>query len=231
MGVYFAVGLPERQATDLAIGLDRALPFVPAAIFVYASVFPLAIAPLFLIHEAALFGRTALGYALCIAACGLVFWLWPVGSEGLRASAVELGADGGFAVWGVRTFYALDPPRNCFPSLHVALAVTGVLALARVDRRAGLVGGLWLAGLLCAVLLVKQHFVADAAGGIAVGLAGHAVGARRWRDSRRRPDAPASGEPRITAARVAALAAFVGGVYGVAFVLYAVGVAPPEAAW
>lgn len=79
--------------------------------------------------------------------------------------------------------FALDPPRNAFPSLHVALATVIALAIGGslprgrfASRRTSWTAFAWLAGVIASVLLVRQHFAADALAGLALGALVYRVG-------------------------------------------------------
>lgn len=224
--VYFATGLRPVTGASLATPLDSHIPFQTWAVVIYASTYPLVIGPLFLVRDPDLFRRTWLGYAFAIGVCGVAFLAWPVGSSGLRADPSSVPTDT-FLGWGVHLLYALDPPRNCFPSLHLALAATGTLAVARASRATGALALAWLAGLSVSVLLVKQHYLVDAVAGLALGALGHALFARRWRPAPgTRPGAASTGW-----AGGLGLLAFAGAAFAGAFAAYAAGLPPPEPVW
>lgn len=82
----------------------------------------------------------------------------------------------------VRRLYAVDPPYNCLPSIHVAFSVLTALAFDRllrskakwhpVMRGAGRIANLVAAVLIClSTLFIKQHYSPDLFAGIAVALA------------------------------------------------------------
>jgi len=86
----------------------------------------------------------------------------------------------GFAVWCLRFLYELDPPYNCFPSLHVAHSFVSALTCYRVNR------GVGIAGAICAVLVgistlfTKQHYILDVIAGILLAWAAYAIFLRRY---------------------------------------------------
>jgi hypothetical protein len=176
-GGYFGIAhaVDPARARSLATPLDARLPFVPEAIFVYAAVYPLVLLPALLARDAE-FRRYARAYLAVIAAAHLCFVLVPVGAQGLRPPPPQ-GAD--LAAWGVRLCYALDPPLNLFPSLHLALATLAAASAARLGRAAGALALAALLAVGAAACLVKQHFAADVAAGIALGLAARARWLRR----------------------------------------------------
>lgn len=81
-----------------------------------------------------------------------------------------------------------DKPGNTFPSLHVATTVLGALRLRH--RRGGALWLLWAALISVSTLTVKQHFLVDVLGGLAVAFAVHAVVFRKA--ARTQPAAPES---------------------------------------
>jgi membrane-associated phospholipid phosphatase len=89
-------------------------------------------------------------------------------------------AGNGFAAWGLRARYDADPPYNCFPSIHVAHSFVSALACHRVHRRLGVVTLVCAAVVVLATLLTKQHYVADALGGVALALLANAVWMRGY---------------------------------------------------
>jgi membrane-associated phospholipid phosphatase len=226
VAIYFAAGLRPVEGASLATPLDRTVPFRPAAVFVYASTYPMVLGPLFLVRDAHLFARTWLGYALCLAVCGVVFVLLPVGSLSLRADLSTVPTST-LAGWGIHVLYALDPPRNCFPSLHLALAFTGTLAVGRARRWLGGVGAAWIAALTVSVVLVKQHYVVDALAGLALGWAAHLVLAGRWRPA----DAAAARDAFVGPGGAIGLVAFVAAAFAGAGLAWTLDVPAPAPIW
>ena len=101
--------------------------------------------------------------------------------EGIRSYATDDGPavfrlDEHLArLFASAALYELDPPNNTFPSLHVAFMLLTALGVWRAERRIGpyLLGVAALPAI--AILTTKQHYVLDFIGGVALGLACHAV--------------------------------------------------------
>jgi membrane-associated phospholipid phosphatase len=72
----------------------------------------------------------------------------------------------------LRLIYAIDKPFNGFPSLHVSSAVLLWLYLGQFGRRAGRIGLMVAVVTAVSTLLIKQHVLADVAGGALVGVTG-----------------------------------------------------------
>jgi membrane-associated phospholipid phosphatase len=72
----------------------------------------------------------------------------------------------------VRGIYAIDRPYNDFPSLHTSLSTVIAMHWWGVDRRAGIAAAAWTALIVMSTVLIKQHYLADVAGGLALGVSG-----------------------------------------------------------
>jgi membrane-associated phospholipid phosphatase len=66
----------------------------------------------------------------------------------------------------VRSIYAADQPYNDFPSLHTSLSTIIAIHWWRLDRRIGIPAAIWTALIVASTVLVKQHYLADLAGGL-----------------------------------------------------------------
>ena len=174
---YFGVGwlaTDPADARSLATPLDAAIPFLLGSVFVYWSILPMALLPLFVVRDPADFRRIALAYTVTIAVALAAFVVFPVTSQGLRPDAQSYSG-AGFAGWLLQLLYFLDPPLNLFPSLHLALAFLAALAVVHVRGSPGALAVAWTACIAVAVCTTKQHFVVDAVAGIALGGLAHFV--------------------------------------------------------
>jgi len=86
----------------------------------------------------------------------------------------------GFAAWSLRLAYSLDPPYNCFPSLHVAYSFVSALTCYRVHRGVGAAAALWAGLIGVSTLLTKQHYVADVIVGALAAYAAYMLFLRRY---------------------------------------------------
>lgn len=152
------------------LALDRWLPVQPVWAPVYASHLVFVFLPVLLIRQEELIRRTFLGYVLVWSVGYVCFLAYPTGAG--RPGEV---AGNDFFAWSLRAVYAADPPRNCFPSLHVAHAFVSVLACGRVHRGVGLGAGLWAGLMALSTLFTKQHYVADVIAGIVLAGVAYAV--------------------------------------------------------
>ena len=175
-GGYYAIGLhaDPSVAHTLRTPLDDAIPFLPVTIYLYLWIYTAMLYPAFTIRCRGLFRRVAVAYAVAVSVCLLTFALFPVTSLGFRPDLTQL-PDARFHEWGVRLNFMLDPPFNLFPSLHVAAGTLAALAAAKARRAYGALGAIVLGGVCIAVCTVKQHYLADAVAGIALGIATYAI--------------------------------------------------------
>ena len=173
---YFGVGLASdhRHARGLATSLDAKIPFVADSIWVYLAVFPAALLPLFLVRCPRLFRRTVASYGAAFAVSMGAFVAFPVTSSGLRVDPATLDPKG-FSTWGVAWLYRLDPPYNLFPSLHLAIALLSAASAWKASRAYGAAALGCVVPIALSILTVKQHFVVDGLGGVAVAAVAYAT--------------------------------------------------------
>lgn len=137
--------------------LDRAIAVEPMWMIAYASLYIFIIPlPVLVVRQPDLFRRGLQGYLSVMLFAYACFLLYP--TVALRPR--EVPGDG-FAAWSLRLLYEIDPPYNCFPSLHVAYAFVAAFACSRVHRGVGVAATIWAALIGVSTLYTKQHYVAD----------------------------------------------------------------------
>ncbi len=153
VGVYTArAGQPMHQIPTL---LDRMIPFQPAWVFVYAFVFLQCIAPVAVITDARVLTRTVFAY-FALYAVGTPMWVfYPVGVPRPPVPIVDMWT------YGIGIVRYVDPPGNCMPSMHVALAVLASLVVYRHDRKAGTLLGVSAALIWWSTVAIRQHYATD----------------------------------------------------------------------
>jgi membrane-associated phospholipid phosphatase len=148
-----------------ATPLDKAIPFVPVTIWIYNSQFAFLFLALWMGSDAT--RKTLTYYAMLIAtAIAFIFFVFlpteiphqVVHSEGLTGR-----------LW--RVLYLADTSQNCFPSLHVALAILAANALMIVNQTWRVAAPLWATLICISTLTTKQHHMIDILGGIGVAMA------------------------------------------------------------
>ncbi len=158
---HFSIG---RDAAILQMSLDRAWPCVPGWIFVYSLAHPLCAAPVLLLREPGQLRTVLAGFAFLVTAALGAFLVYPVRMLRPVLPAQAFGASMLAWTWQV------DPPYNCFPSLHVAADVFVALCCLRVNRLAGLAVGFLAVLVSLSTLFVKQHYLADILAGLGLAL-------------------------------------------------------------
>ncbi|TFW17242.1 phosphatase PAP2 family protein [Duganella callida] len=168
---YFGIGLaPARLALDTSTAWDAAVPFVGASVWIYLAGLAMMAAPLWLLPCRRLLRRTGMAYALTILVSLACFALCPASSARLRA-AIDLEHMDPVSGWALRALHAIDPPTNLFPSLHVSLCALAAFALGEAAPPAR---PAWLACMALVAIstcTLKQHVLADVAGGLVLALA------------------------------------------------------------
>ena len=162
---WYAAALP---AHDLTTPLDRAIPFVPEAVWAYELVYLVPFLPAVLARDWHRVNRAFLALTLAHVSATAVYLFFPVafqkpvpgGSLSERLLSLEYAAD-------------FTPGANNLPSLHVAFA--WILFLACRCQGLPEAGEALLLGVAAAItastVLVKQHLVADSALGLLWALA------------------------------------------------------------
>lgn len=151
--------IPLAACRDLSTSLDRALPFVPEMVLPFVVAYPMLGLPALLLSRRRDLRRAAWAMSTLIVLSLVLFVVFPV-----SVPRPERLGDSVWARW-VALIYRSDRPVCGFPSLHVSATVLATLLLrqARVPR-----AWLYAVASVCvalSTLLVKQHVLADVAGG------------------------------------------------------------------
>lgn len=150
---------------DLAIPLDHQIPFIKYFAPFYSIVYLIPVLTFFLCwNNYPLIKAAAKAFIGAGVICFTCFILFPVKYE-LR---VDLQPPYDFFTNILRFFYWVDEPYNCFPSLHVALAMISAAIIRRQNARLAPVFYLLAAIVSASILFMKQHYVLDLAGGLVV---------------------------------------------------------------
>lgn len=174
-----------RSRHHVHIDCELAVPFVPASVVVYDSVYPVMWLAPFVLRARRELVAYALAQAGVVAAAGVGFMIYPA----------ELGfaPDPDAGIWTplVVATKTAALRYNLVPSLHVGLAVLTTAAYdygARPAARAAL--WTWAAALAASTLLLHQHHVIDVVTGWLLGVAG--AWGYRWLTARTPPASPAT---------------------------------------
>jgi membrane-associated phospholipid phosphatase len=163
MAIYSSVAVAMArmggETRHLPTMVDAAIPFAPVAVLPYAWIFPQALAPMAFVHDRRVFFRSVVAYVSMLL-IGIPFWVfWTV-----TAPRPPLAGDDLFT-WGVAMVRWLDPPTNCFPSMHVAEAFLAAFIVRRFDRPIG--NALVAAAMLIwwSTIATGQHWFLDGVAG------------------------------------------------------------------
>jgi len=176
--LYFVIAILTQDRPTYApdIALDRALPLQPAWMLVYGSLYVFVVLlPVLVVRQRELFRRALQAYLMVMIVAYAGFLLYPT-----AAPRPALVSGDGFAAWSLRLAYSLDPPYNCFPSLHVAYSFVSALTCYRVHRGVGAAAALWAGLIGVSTLLTKQHYVADVIVGALAAYAAYMLFLRRY---------------------------------------------------
>ena len=116
------------------LALDRLVPLQPAWSLIYASHLAFVFMPVLVMRQEEQIRRTFLAYLLVWIVGFICFLAYPTVLP--RPANTEIG--NGFFAWCLRIVYSADPPRNNFPSLHVAHAFISALTCLRLSRGVGI---------------------------------------------------------------------------------------------
>jgi membrane-associated phospholipid phosphatase len=145
--------------------IDRAIGFDPSWVWVYQSVYLLLVLVPWMAAKREELKYYATGFIVLCTIGFLCFFLMPV--RGPRPDSDVTNPMFRLLVW-------YDRPLNCFPSLHVGLAVYTMLVAAHILDTGALqtrtpilsFGWLWTALVAYAAVATKQHYAVDLAAGV-----------------------------------------------------------------
>lgn len=169
-GAYFYVlKNPAYPVLVLPVtALDRWMPFLPSAFYLYATLWVYVSLPPALLasrRELHVYGAAMAG--TCLAGLG-IFYFWP--------TAVPVPDIDWAQYPGMEFLKNLDAAGNACPSLHVATAVFSGIWLHHLLRRFGAplsmlaINGVWCAGIVCSTLVIRQHVAVDVIAGLVLGM-------------------------------------------------------------
>lgn len=172
-GPYFLLQyFPMRPVHELTPGaLDTWVPFLPASIWIYQSLYPLLLAAGIFTGRKQDLKRFVRAMLASSAAAFLIFLVFPTSVPRPQQS------DGLYAFWTT-----LEKSSNAFPSLHAAFCAILLCMVPRVvhHRFVRAFAFLWIAAILVSTLTTRQHILVDLlAGGFTGGAAFLVLRSRR----------------------------------------------------
>lgn len=163
--IYFFVNRlqvePQRRL-DLAIPLDREIPFVPEMVLVYFSTFVFVIQPFIILTESRQFFWMLASFGSITVIASLIHVIVPSKIERIE----KLDADGLSGKF-IDLFQKTCKPYGNFPSMHVALSVPVVGAnFIAAGPTVGSVTLVWAILIALSTLFTKQHYILDVLAGL-----------------------------------------------------------------
>ncbi|WP_149506586.1 phosphatase PAP2 family protein [Escherichia albertii] len=139
--------------------IDNLIAFSPSAVWLYLSFFfivPLGYLSTPLCHLHWL----ARAMQLSALAAGMFYLLWPTTMQypAFGQSGISAGA--------LNRLIAIDSSQNCFPSLHAALTLLAVWAIAKKENLwLTLMSVVWAIAIAFSILQLRRHLFIDLVGG------------------------------------------------------------------
>ncbi|HEY7402690.1 MAG TPA: fatty acid desaturase [Candidatus Angelobacter sp.] len=142
--------------------VDRFLPFVPFAVWIYISLYIQLSLPLLLGCDAVRLRRMIFGFAWISIVSNLIFLFWPTAIPASSSVASNLP---------LRLVQLADTSGNALPSLHASLAIYCALCSAALLKSKRLRVSLWIWTILilASTLLIKRHQLVDIIAGSSMG--------------------------------------------------------------
>lgn len=151
----YAATLPTHDPTT---ALDRLIPLVPEAVWLYDFCFILPLVVLFVVHEGHLLNRAVIAIFVSTISASVVYLSYPVAYP-----LPELGSSLSDRVLAYHYMHDFRPGANKMPSLHVANSWMIWLAVREsgAGSKTRLIFLVLALTISISTLLVKQHIVPD----------------------------------------------------------------------
>lgn len=166
---FFTQRHPRFESRTFQSRIDEKIPFWPAWVWIYSCLYYPAIIYLnFLARDTHHFVLMAFSFTLLLFMQMAVFYLFPVATPPHWRQCMD--RDESPSVRFLRFVQKFDAPSNCFPSMHVSVAMlTALHALPELGPGALLFPA--LIGVSC--LFTKQHYLIDLPFGALLGWVAH----------------------------------------------------------
>ena len=163
---YFLLNKPRGSVHVLETTVDDWIPLIPAFVFPYVSLYALLAVSLWRFWKADIgaFKLAALAVFIDLALSYLIYVFFQTKIE----RPVLTGSDISAAV--LRWVYSIDKPFNAFPSLHTSLSALCALLWRKAGSSIWPIILLWAMLIIASTVLVKQHYIVDVFGGVAVAI-------------------------------------------------------------
>lgn len=161
---YFLLNKPRGSVHILETAVDDWIPLIPAFVFPYISLYALLALSLWRFGKAdmGMFKLAALAVFLDLALSYLIYVFFQTEIERPVIAGSDVPSD------VLRWVYSIDEPFNAFPSVHTSLSVLCALLWRKAGSNIRPIIALWAVLIIASTVLVKQHYIADVFGGVAV---------------------------------------------------------------
>lgn len=159
----FMDGLPSQA---LWTWLDRSLPTIPSAIWLYALYYVLVMLPMFAVRRVRELVEVLTAYLVVTVLAWVGYALWPVRMEYPHLVCAGVSCEVLMRLW------SMDMGVNVMPSLHAAYSTLAAAIFVSYRSKAWpfMVAG--ATAVSVAAVLTRQHFVLDILAGIALAVTG-----------------------------------------------------------
>lgn len=146
------------------LALDKAIPFLPWTFLIYTSDYTLFLVAIILHQSKEGFNSMSRMCFATLAICGAFFVLYPT-----TYPRPEYPQGPSWVIRGLMQMITLaDSPKNCFPSMHVALTSVATWSLRNHSPKVVRTFIVWTFLIFVSTLTTKQHYFVDILGGMGV---------------------------------------------------------------
>jgi len=156
---YFAIAIIAEGETGYTLPMPRwehEIPFLPAFVWIYLTIYPLFLLPFLFIRNKEFFRLFSIAYITVMCVCYVVYIFYPVRFLYRPPLVVD-----SFSSWALSIVYRWDNTWNCFPSMHVAMSLLAALTILEVHLVRGILATLLTLAIAASTIFIKQHYILD----------------------------------------------------------------------
>lgn len=159
VGYLFTGNFHFREPFELRLSfVDGLVPFMGWTVWIYYSQYLLLFYCIWTAESSSTVSRMVWSISLASLISFIFFLIIPTTVP--RIPAWENRAEQA----AFYLLHSIDPPSNCFPSLHASIAWLAAASLKDEKKRAGCSALIWAAVISLSTLTTKQHYFVDLAG-------------------------------------------------------------------